>query len=196
MYRCLDGKYRYIYKITCLEGSWKGKFYYGQHTTDYLLDGYFSSGKKINDYRKKYPHGYLREIISFHTSPESLNKAEYDIIHPVLHDEMCLNLIEGGYYNPIGTFTGRKHTEETKKKISKGNSGKKRSAEYCERLSEIKKGQIPWNKGLGKKKDTAKKPRIPWNKGLKGVSPETSKKMSEAKKGFIPWNKNKSKNSI
>lgn len=26
-------------------------------------------------------------------------------------------------------------TTKTKKKISKGNSGKKRSAEYCERLS-------------------------------------------------------------
>lgn len=191
--RCSDGKFRYIYKITCLEGSWKNKYYFGQHTTYNLIDGYFSSGKLINDYKKKYPHGYIRELVSFHDSTESLNKAEYDIIHPCLNNGMCLNLQEGGYYNPVVTFTGRKHSEETKQKISKGNSGKKRSKEYCERLSEMKKGQIPWNKGKGKPKE--KKPRIPWNKGLKGCySDETIKKFSEAKKGQIPWNKNKTKN--
>ena len=96
MYRCVDGKFRYIYKITCLEGSWKGKFYYGKHTTDYLADGYFSSGILINKYKKKYPHGYIKEIISFHNSDDSLNKAEYDIIHPYLGTEKCLNLKEGG----------------------------------------------------------------------------------------------------
>ena len=113
MYRCSDGKYRYIYKITCLEGSWKGKYYHGQHTTDYLADGYFSSGKKINDYRKKYPHGYIREIISFHNTDEELNKAEYDIIHPCLGTEMCLNLKEGGYK---GLFKITIYDEETGEK--------------------------------------------------------------------------------
>lgn len=32
-------KYRFIYKITCLCGDYKGKYYIGQHTTDNLNDG-------------------------------------------------------------------------------------------------------------------------------------------------------------
>lgn len=66
--------YRYIYKITCTAGSFKGKFYYGQHTTENLDDGYKGSGRKINDYYKKYPNDYIKEIISFHNSQEELIK--------------------------------------------------------------------------------------------------------------------------
>lgn len=148
--RCTDGKFRYIYKITCLEGSWKGKFYYGQHTTDYLADGYFSSGKKINDYKKKYPYGCLREIISFHASEESLNKAEYDIIHPYLGTKDCLNLKEGGNR---GTYT-----DEAKQKMSnsmKGrtawNKGKQWSDEIRNKIKENSSHHTPWNKGLHSK---------------------------------------------
>ena len=182
--------YRYIYKITCTEGSFKGKFYIGQHTTKDLNDNYRGSGKLIVDYLKKYPNSYVKEIICFCDTIEELNKAEYEIIHPIKDDPMCLNIIEGGYYNPIGTFTGKHHTEETKKKIGNSNRGKKRSEEFCKHNSDIKKGQIPWNKGTGKPKEKSNKPRIPWNKGLKCCySKETLEKMSEAKKNYIPWNK-------
>ena len=67
--------YRYIYKITCTAGSFKGKFYYGQHTTDDLDDNYKGSGKLIYDYYQKYPNDYVNEIISFHNSKEELNQA-------------------------------------------------------------------------------------------------------------------------
>ena len=44
--------YRYIYKITCTNGSFKDKFYYGQRTTDIepYKDEYKGSGKKLIDY--------------------------------------------------------------------------------------------------------------------------------------------------
>ena len=127
--------YRYIYKITCLSGSWKGKFSFGQHTTNNLNDNYFSSSKLINDYKKKYGlENCKREIISFHDTEEELNKAEYDIIHPWLGNEMCLNLIEGGYHG--------KPSYETKYKISQANKGR-------EAWNKGKKGlQTAWNKGL------------------------------------------------
>ena len=32
--------YRYTYKITCTAGTFKDKFYFGQHTTENLNDGY------------------------------------------------------------------------------------------------------------------------------------------------------------
>ena len=70
--------YRYIYKITCTAGSFKDKFYFGQHTTDNLDDGYKGSGRKIGNYYKKHPNDYIKEIISFYNSQEELNKAEYD----------------------------------------------------------------------------------------------------------------------
>ena len=100
--------YRYIYKITCTTGSFKDKFYFGQHTTDNLNDGYKGSGTKLKIYYKKHPDDYIKEIIAFYNNDEELNKAEYDIIHPYLNDKMCLNLKDGG--NNV------KYTEELKKK--------------------------------------------------------------------------------
>lgn len=204
MYRCSDGKFRYIYKITCLEGSWKGRYYYGQHTTDYLPDGYFSSGKKINDYRKKYPHGYLREIISFHASEESLNKAEYDIIHPCLNNEMCLNIVEGGYYGRPSYETRKKISEKNKishKGEKNGMYGKHHTEESKKKMFEAKVGPHPWNIGFTGKHHTEESKKktsnsVSGNKnGMYGKhhSEDTKKKQSEARMGKTPGNKGKHK---
>ena len=47
---------------------------------------------------------------------------------------------------------GRKHSEETKRKISDGNKGKFVSEETKRKISQSKKGCVPWNKGLKVKK--------------------------------------------
>lgn len=173
--------YRYIYKITCTAGSFKDKFYFGQHTTTNLDDGYKGSGKKINDYYKKHSKDYIKEIISYHNTDEELNQAEYDIIKPWLGNPMCLNLRDGG---DMGTCS-----EETKQKISKSRIGK-----------------TPWNKG---NHGISEETRIKLSESHKGIkysgrksfSPteETRKIKSELmkgnnygfKKGNIPWNKGK-----
>ena len=111
--------YRYTYKITCTQGKYKDHFYYGQHTTDDINDGYKGSGKKLKSYYKKHPNDYIKEIISFHNSQEELDKAEYELIHPYLNDPYCLNIAEGGKSNR------HPQSEETRKKISKGLKGKK-----------------------------------------------------------------------
>ena len=59
-----------------------------------------------------------------------------------------------------------------KEKNRISNTGKIMSKEACNKLSEAKKGHIPWNTG-------------------KRWSNETRKKISEAKKGCVPWNKGK-----
>lgn len=154
--------YYYIYKITCTEGSFKDKFYFGQRTTTNIDDGYKGSGKLLKNYYKKYPEGYIKEIIAFYNTEEDLNKAEYDIIHPMLDNEMCLNLMEGG--------TGGRLCDESLRK-----------------MSETKKGKTPWNKGLTGLKYPPKsdytKSKI--SASLKGhiLSEETKKKISDKAKG-------------
>ena len=143
--------YRYIYKITCTAGSYKNKFYFGQHTTTNLHDVYKGSGVKLRSYYKKHPNDYIKEIISFHTTDEELNKAEYEIIHPWLNNKMCLNLMEGGALNAL-------KSNETKQKISLALTGKKHSAIHILHNRERHIGQIAWNKGLvlGPLSDTCK----------------------------------------
>lgn len=89
-------KYYYTYVILCTEGSFKGKLYFGKHETYKLDDNYLGSGKLIKRYINKYPLGYIKEIIAFYNSSEELCKAEYDLIHPHLGKDYCLNISEGG----------------------------------------------------------------------------------------------------
>ena len=180
--------YRYIYKITCTAGSFKGKFYFGQHTTDNLDDGYKGSGTKICKYYKKYPNDYIKEIIAFYTTDEELNKAEYDIIEPYLDTPMCLNMCSGGNVNhPTKELSkilsdsqkgkqawnkglkGIYHaSEETRKKLSESNKGKNKGRKVTE---EQKQKQIS---SLKKFYETHDGP----NKGKK-FSNETKNKLSE-----------------
>lgn len=183
--------YRYIYKITCTTGSFKDKFYFGQHTTDNLDDNYNGSGRKIHDYYKKHPNDFVKEIISFHDTQDELNEAEYNIIHPWLNHPMCLNLCDGGH---TGT-----HSEEMRKKISESNKGKTKSEEHRKHIGEASKGRKPWNKGiktgplseeLKRKLSEVHKGHIAWNKG-KHHTEEHRRKLSEALKGHRSWSKEK-----
>ena len=131
----------YIYKTTCLI---TGKYYIGMHRTYKENDGYIGSGLLLKRSIKK--HGFENhkfEILEYCDSVESLCKRESEIINKeLLQDKLCMNLKVGG----IGgaTMTGRKMSQETKDKISKSNTGKKRSDKYKEenaiRMSEIWKG--------------------------------------------------------
>ena len=88
-------KYRFIYKITCLCGDYKGKYYIGQHTTDDLNDGYAGSGAKINEYYAKYGKR-LDETYKFKilrngaTSQQQLDKWEKKYIDKYLGKEKML----------------------------------------------------------------------------------------------------------
>lgn len=91
--------YRYIYKITCLCGDWKNKYYYGQHTTDNLDDGYAGSGVRINQYYAIYGKScltYKKKILRFCYSQEELDQWEAYYVNKHLSKEKCLNIDEGG----------------------------------------------------------------------------------------------------
>jgi len=93
--------YHYTYNITCLCGSLKDHYYYGQHTTDDLDDGYCGSGIMLQNYYKKYGAienvTYTKTIIDFYSNLTELNQAEYELIGDKYEtDPMCLNLRAGG----------------------------------------------------------------------------------------------------
>ena len=128
--------YRYIYKITCTAGSFKDKFYFGQHTTENMEDGYKGSGKLLLKYYKKYPHDFIKEIISFHDTYDELNEAEEKIVSLWLGHPMCLNLTEGCGRLPdnviersAASYTGYKHTDETKELMRQRAAERKK---WCE----------------------------------------------------------------
>ena len=156
-----------MYKITCTKGKFKDKFYFGQHTTNNINDGYKGSGCLIKDYYKKYPNDYIKEIISFHNTQEELNKAEYNIILPYLNTQMCLNRKEGGGNNKL--------SEETKRKLSESHKGIKSpqkgiplSEETKRKLSESHKGIKSWNKGIPMS-DDAKRKSSESHKGIPNI---------------------------
>jgi group I intron endonuclease len=107
----------------------------------------------------------------------------------------------------VDSNTGIRFSEKTKKQMSESRKGEKNCnfnkilpKETIKKISESKKGGIPWNKGKTgiyteetiKKISESKKGGIPWNKGKTGIyTEETIKKISESKKGKIPWNKGK-----
>ena len=196
--------YRYIYKITCTSGTFKNKFYFGQHTTKNLDDGYKGSGKKILNYYKKYPNDYIKEIICFCDSQEELNQREHEIIHPLLDDPMCLNIAEGGFGGNICIYTDehKQKISDTLKEYYKVHQhklkGRKLSAEHIKKLSESHKGkhivqpkrETSWNKGIPTDEET----KIKISASLKGrESPMKGKKWTDEQKAKlknrIPWNK-------
>lgn len=180
-------KYYYTYIVTCTEGNFAGKVYYGCHITSNLNDGYIGSGKKLVKYLKKYPTGYKREILSFYNSEEELNKAEYDLIHPHLGKDYCLNLTEGGglraFPGELHPFYNKHHKTESKEKISNSLKGK------CYITDEGRQKISDTHKGKPKSEDQ----KLKTSNTLKchKTSDETKQKISQSCKGHIPPNKGK-----
>lgn len=90
-YDCLHN-YCYIYKITNTEN---GHYYYGQHTTDNLDDGYMGSGIYIKRSKEKYKERFLqvftKEIVEFCTIEEKDVREEY-YIKTHYDDPNCMNV--------------------------------------------------------------------------------------------------------
>lgn len=152
-------KYYYTYKITCTEGSLKDKIYFGKRTTTKLNDNYKGSGKIIRDYLKKYPNGYEKEIIAYYNTPEELNKAEYELIHPHIGKDYCLNIYEGGQQGPINQHSwnlGISRTKEEKDNISKGTIEGMIRNNASEKISKKHKGRVSTFKNKHHKEESKK----------------------------------------
>jgi len=60
-------------------------------------------------------------------------------------------------YGEDNPFFGKTHSDETKKKISIASSGRKHTGESKRKMSESRKGQIPWNIGVKQSEEWLRK---------------------------------------
>lgn len=149
-----------------------GKKYIGDHSTNNLNDGYIGSGRPyfknaLNQYGKE---NFKCEILEFFDSKEHSFNAQEKYI------KQYNTLVPNGYnISPKGGLRVKGcHSEETKKKISVSNTGKKRSEEVRKQNGNIHRGMIH-------NKETIEKIKI----ALKGhkVSIETKEKISKSHAG-------------
>lgn len=108
----LPGSY-VVYKTINLLNN---EYYIGVHKiTDLEKDKYLGSGLRILRSIKKYGRKNFKRMTLYTFNEEHLAyEKEYELID--LKDPLCLNLMIGGLGG--ANFLGRKHTEETKKKLS------------------------------------------------------------------------------
>ena len=142
------------------------KYYLGKHKGS-PDDSYTHSSTVWESFTKStIPDGVKRRILAYGTN-EEISKLEYDLL--LNRQQKCWDR----YYNVVAVWPicvdhsgtnnpnyGRKHSEETKKKIGKVHKGKKVSEETRKKMSKAHKG--------------------------KKLSEEARKKISEANKGRKP----------
>lgn len=150
--------YGYIYLTTNLI---TGKKYIGKHRSATFDNNYLGSGKYLKNTISKYGReNFTCDILEWCETLEDLNDCEIKWITKfnAVNDETFYNLAPGGEGHTAP------HSAETRKK-----------------LSEIRKGKTPNNKGKTLSESTKEKMRQA--KIGHTVSEETRRKMSEAKRG-------------
>jgi group I intron endonuclease len=127
--------YGYIYKVT---NNFNGKCYIGQSINRpeksrwlrYKHLNCIGQYKLYNTLKKNGPDNFTYEIIATGFSKDNLDFLEDTY-------EICYDSIDNGYNHKRGGANG-KHSEETKRKMSKAKKGRKLSKEHIESL----KGRI------------------------------------------------------
>lgn len=125
--------YGYIYKTT---NTFNGKIYIGQHRADKFNPEYFGSGVIITNIINKYgTDSFICEVLEECNSEQELNDKEiYWIEYFNATDKnIGYNLMSGGYKT-----RGIKHSDSTKKKISKSKTGVSPDRVYGTPSEEIK----------------------------------------------------------
>jgi group I intron endonuclease len=211
--------YGYIYKTIFIIDN---RLYIGQKKGNFKFT-YLGSGKHLKLAIKKYGYKNFKvKLIDIAIDQKDLdNKEKFWIkfYRNLLGQEKLFNLSDGGknertlsgFYSASKNnkyWLGRKHTEETKRKMSeiqkkvnqdpkvrvrksKARIGKKHSEETKKKFSEIRKGKNLANFSREHFIKMALKRGVSWNKGLTKENDKRMGKMSETKKSkhYSAWNK-------
>jgi hypothetical protein len=187
-----------VYKITNLLNN---KIYIGKDKTN--NPNYFGSGLLIRNAIKKYgKENFTKDILEFCSSEEQLNEKERYWIdyYKSYNRDIGYNLTLGG--DGGDTFTNSLKQEQTKEKLRQNSTGKKHSEESRLKISKAREGKgngmfgkVPWNKG-SELSDQTKEKIGQKNKGkLLGIpkSEHVKKCVSDAQKGKSKSNDHKQK---
>lgn len=164
--------YGYVYKITHAPSK---RYYIGQRkSSDPEKDNYWGSGKIWTRIFRSHPkEEFVKEILATANSGDELNKLEKEYVGDLFRqDELCMNLTAGGtqkfgednyffgkhFTKEQNPFYGRKHSEETKRIISKKATGRKLSEEAKKKISIANKGR-PKPETMKKRLSEARKGR-------------------------------------
>lgn len=132
-----------------------GHFYIGVHKTENPNDSYLGSGLAIKAAIKQLgKSAFKKEIIECFDDARSAYALENKLVtKKLVKDPNCYNLTVGGiptadwfekrkahYRKNVKTFLGKNHTEESKRKISAANKGRRQSKESIERGAAKRRG--------------------------------------------------------
>jgi len=127
--------YYIIYKTTNILN---GKYYIGMHQTTDLDDDYMGSGFILKRAIKKYgAENFVKEILHIFKHKWQMNLAERILVVPDY--ETNYNIVIGGKGGAL--FKGRKHSLDSRKKISTSSTGKKLSDKARKNISLAKIGE-------------------------------------------------------
>ena len=133
-----------IYKTTNLLD---GKFYIGKHACRCKKCSYMGSGKYLKDVIKKYgKDNFKKEVLFILNSEEEMNEKEKDLVtEDFVKRDDTYNLGIGGQGGLLlreGNFFGKKHTEKSKKQMSKSHLGSTHREETKKQISMNRKGKL------------------------------------------------------
>jgi group I intron endonuclease len=135
--------YGYVYKTICLLNN---KIYIGQRKGDFDRE-YLGSGLLI----QRAIHKYGKDNFAVMILAQALDKKSLDILERYyiefykqqLPIELIYNIAQGGMggaFYDVPPMLGRHHSQETKKKLSQANRGRKFPPAFCKQKSESQLG--------------------------------------------------------